>query len=67
MMLGLVMGPGNAEVSARLMAEGLITVPAGDNVVRLLPPLLIGDAEIDHAVQVLETVLADYADAEAAA
>ena len=33
------------------MARGLLTVPAGDNVVRLLPPLIIGQAEIDEALR----------------
>jgi len=67
MMLGMVMGPSNAEVAKRLMAEGLLTVPAGENVVRLLPPLIIGEAEIDHALEVLEAVCDHYARADAAA
>jgi acetylornithine/N-succinyldiaminopimelate aminotransferase len=32
-------------------------VPAGDNVVRLLPPLVIGEAEVDEAVQRLDAAL----------
>jgi acetylornithine/N-succinyldiaminopimelate aminotransferase len=36
------------------MAEGLLTVPAGDNVVRLLPPLVIGAAEIEAAAAMIE-------------
>ncbi|MDX1540231.1 MAG: aspartate aminotransferase family protein, partial [Geminicoccaceae bacterium] len=67
MMVGMVMAPNNAEVAGRLMAEGLLTVPAGENVVRLLPPLIIGDDEIDHALAVLETVCARYARSDAAA
>ena len=27
----------------------MLTVPAGDNVVRLLPPLIVGEEEIDLA------------------
>ena len=34
--------------------EKLLTVGAGDNVVRLLPPLIVDEAEIEEAVQRLE-------------
>jgi len=53
-MLGLVCKPPNTEVGARLLANGLLTVAAGDNVLRLLPPLIIGAAEIDEAVAILD-------------
>ena len=33
-----------------------LTVAAGDNVVRLLPPLIIGEAEVDAAMEMLEKV-----------
>ena len=38
-------------MQAALRAEKLLTVAAGDNVVRLLPPLIIGEAEIDEAIE----------------
>jgi acetylornithine/N-succinyldiaminopimelate aminotransferase len=66
MMLGLICVPPNTEVSARAMARGLLTVPAGDNVVRLLPPLIIEQAQIDEAIDVLDEVLGEYAGREAA-
>jgi acetylornithine/N-succinyldiaminopimelate aminotransferase len=66
LLLGLVLAPPNAEVSAKLMARGLLTVPAGDNVVRLLPPLIIGPAEIEQALATLEEVCQEYAGQEAA-
>jgi len=66
MLLGLVCLPPNTEISARLMARGLLTVPAGENVVRLLPPLIIGQAEIDEAVRILEEVCQEFAGQEAA-
>ena len=67
MMLGLVCGPNNTEIAARLMQEGLLTVPAGENVVRLLPPLVVGEVEIAEAAAALETVCRGYAGREAAA
>jgi predicted acetylornithine/succinylornithine family transaminase len=40
-----------------LMAEGILTIPAGERVVRLLPPLNITTEEIDEALAVLGRVL----------
>jgi len=34
----------------------LLTVPAGQNVIRLLPPLIVSDAEIDQALEALNAV-----------
>ena len=37
----------------------VLTVPAGQNVVRVLPPLIVSDAEIDRAVDAFRAVAAD--------
>ena len=37
-----------------LRDQKLLTVGAGDNVVRFLPPLIVTEAELDEAVQRLE-------------
>jgi acetylornithine/N-succinyldiaminopimelate aminotransferase len=53
-LLGLrAVGPSSEFVDA-LRAEKLLTVPAGDNVVRLLPPLISGAAEISQAVAMID-------------
>ncbi len=44
------------EVVTALREHGLLTVPAGDNVVRLLPPLTVKNEEIDHALDILDRV-----------
>ena len=44
----------NADVVGHLLERGLLTIPAGDNVVRLLPPLIIGPREIEEAITTLE-------------
>ena len=44
----------------------LLTVAAGDGTLRLLPPLVIGDAEIDEFFERLSAGSSDYAPAEAA-
>ena len=56
MMLGLEIAAGrtNADVVNGLMEKDLLTVPAADNVVRLLPPLIIGETEIGEAVSAME-------------
>jgi acetylornithine/N-succinyldiaminopimelate aminotransferase len=41
----------NGQVVDALRAEKLLTVAAGDNVVRLLPPLIVSEAEIAGAVE----------------
>lgn len=40
-----------------LAEEGVLTLPGGTTVIRLLPPLVIGEAELDEVVQVLLRVL----------
>ncbi|WP_260926442.1 aspartate aminotransferase family protein [Novosphingobium sp. 9] len=46
--------------------HGLLTVSAGDNVVRVLPPLVIEDAHIDEFMEKLSAAAADYQVAETA-
>ena len=54
LLVGLRAAIPNGELVDELRAEKLITVAAGDNVVRLLPPLIVSDAEIAEATQRLE-------------
>ena len=50
LLIGLRMVPPASEMVDELRAEKMITVAAGDNVVRLLPPLIIGEAEVAEAI-----------------
>jgi acetylornithine/N-succinyldiaminopimelate aminotransferase len=50
LLMGLRMVPPAAEMVDELRNEKMITVAAGDNVVRLLPPLIIGEHEIAEAI-----------------
>ena len=54
LLLGLKLKIPPADLVAELRKEGLLTVGAGDNVLRLAPPLTIGQEEIDFALQALE-------------
>ena len=49
LLIGLRMVPPASEMVDELRNEKMITVSAGDNVVRLLPPLIIGENEIAEA------------------
>jgi len=46
----------NTDMQAALRNEGLLTVTAGENVVRLLPPLTIDESHVDEAVGILTRV-----------
>jgi acetylornithine/N-succinyldiaminopimelate aminotransferase len=48
----------SADLVTALREQHLLTVGAGDNVVRLLPPLIVSEAEIEEAVQRLERACA---------
>lgn len=54
LMLGLECVPPAADVVARLRTAGLLTVPAAENVVRILPPLIIERQQIDEAAAIVE-------------
>jgi acetylornithine/N-succinyldiaminopimelate aminotransferase len=54
LMLGLKCKAANADVLAAAYAVQLITVPAADNVIRLLPPLTITEDEIVEALRRLD-------------
>jgi acetylornithine/N-succinyldiaminopimelate aminotransferase len=54
LIVGLKCALPNGEVQAAAVAEGLLTVAAGDNVLRLVPPLIVRQAECDAALAMLE-------------
>jgi len=54
LMLGLKCKAPNADIVAAAYAEQLITVPAADNVIRLLPPLNLSDADLSEALARLD-------------
>jgi acetylornithine/N-succinyldiaminopimelate aminotransferase len=50
LMLGLACALPNKEVQAAGVAEGILTVAAGENTLRLVPPLVVTEADIDEAL-----------------
>jgi acetylornithine/N-succinyldiaminopimelate aminotransferase len=53
LLVGLKCVVPNSEVQQAFIAEGLLSVGAGDNVVRLAPPLIVSDAEIAEALEMM--------------
>jgi len=56
---GLIIDGDPADVVVRARAAGLLLSLAGSNVVRFVPPLIVGKAEIDEAIEILDRVLSE--------
>jgi acetylornithine/N-succinyldiaminopimelate aminotransferase len=53
LILGLKAEVPNTELQDAFAAEGLLSVAAGENVVRLVPPLVITEADVDEAAEMM--------------
>jgi acetylornithine/N-succinyldiaminopimelate aminotransferase len=60
LMLGIRMKTDSRAFVTYLREHGLLTVAAGDNVMRVLPPLIIGEAEISEFVERLSEAARQY-------
>lgn len=60
LMMGLKCRVKNTDFQAAALAERLLLIGAGDNVVRLLPPLIVSEAEVNEAVSKLERACASF-------
>lgn len=58
LMVGLELRDRVAPHLAALQERGVLALPAGPSVLRLLPPLVISDAELEQVVQAVDEVLA---------
>jgi len=67
LLLGLKAVVPNGELSDAARKEKLLTVGAGDNVVRLVPPLIVSDAEITEALDKLDRACAAIVKSQQAA
>ncbi|MGP2491087.1 aspartate aminotransferase family protein [Mesorhizobium sp. PUT5] len=67
LMLGLKCAMPNAKVNQALRDQHLLAVPAGENVIRLLPPLNVADEDIGEALRRIRAAAQGLADAVAAA
>lgn len=59
LMLGITLNEGytNAALAGRMVEAGLLVLTAGQNVIRLLPPLTISREEMDKGLAIMQTVL----------
>jgi acetylornithine/N-succinyldiaminopimelate aminotransferase len=60
LMLGIKMKADSREFVTYLRTKGLLTVAAGDNVVRVLPPLVIEEEHIREFVERLSEAASEY-------
>ena len=60
LMLGLKCVVPSGEMVDRLRAAGLLTVGAGENVVRVLPPLIVEESHIDEGVGIIDRVAGQW-------
>ena len=60
LMLGLECAVANRELMVKLRENGLLTLTAGDDVLRLLPPLVIEESHVDEAMEILETTCREW-------
>jgi acetylornithine/N-succinyldiaminopimelate aminotransferase len=61
LLLGLKCAMPQGQVQAACVAEGLMAITAGDNVLRLAPPLVVTDSDIEQAVAMLRRAAAKCA------
>jgi acetylornithine/N-succinyldiaminopimelate aminotransferase len=59
MLLGFKCKPLNTDVAGAMRARGLLTAVAGDNVVRLIPPLIIDASHVTESTRIIEAACAD--------
>ena len=58
LMIGIKCKTENTVLRGKLLDAGMLSVGAEDNVIRILPPLIIKNSHIDEAIQILSDVCA---------
>ena len=57
LLIGIKTKTSNFKISELFAEKGLLTIPANDNVVRLAPPLIITNQEVDKAIEIIKKSL----------
>jgi acetylornithine/N-succinyldiaminopimelate aminotransferase len=60
LMLGLKLKVPVGDFIVQLRAHGMLAIPAGDNVMRLLPPLIIEEEHVREAMRLLSETAAEF-------
>jgi acetylornithine/succinyldiaminopimelate/putrescine aminotransferase len=57
LMIGIELKQKSAPYLSKLVEKGLLALPAGVNVIRLLPPLVMTEEELRQGISILKEVL----------
>jgi acetylornithine/N-succinyldiaminopimelate aminotransferase len=60
LLLGIRCNVTAGDFVAKLRAEGLLCLTAGDNVLRILPPLVVGEREIEEGLGIVDKVAKEW-------
>ncbi len=61
LLVGMDLVPPVADVITACRQQGLLLLSAGDNTLRLAPPLVVDEASIRRGVEIIEQALAGFA------
>ena len=56
-MQGLELDVPVAEITNKAIEEGLVVISAGGNVLRMLPPLIITEKNVEKLIEILKKIL----------
>ena len=56
-MLGIKTKSSNIAINQLFTKNGLLCLLADDNIIRLAPPLIVTETEVDEAIQIVEKTL----------
>ena len=57
LLLGIKTKSDNIKINELLTKNGLLCVPASENIIRLAPPLIVSREQIDEAIQIIKNSL----------
>ena len=60
LLLGIRTRSNNLEINKLFTKNGLLCVPADDNIIRLAPPLIVTKNEVNEAIQIIEKTLKHF-------
>lgn len=60
LMIGIVLDKPANDLKKLIEKKGLLTLTAGENVLRLLPPLNVSKVEIDKALKIIQSALTEF-------
>ena len=60
LLLGIKTKSSNIEINQLFTKNGLLCVLADDNIIRLAPPLIVTETEVDEAIQIIEKTLKEF-------